>query len=162
GTSALEYDERVLSLEKDGRVAKTVRYYRQVAFQRKVGPQEQQNTLRPPVRRLVVLRHNQVEVPFSPDGPLTWGEMDLIRPDVFTAALTGLLPAAAVKPGDQWQAAAVAVQELTDLEKIDEGGLSCKLEQLTTVAQRRHARVSFTGAVRGLGEDGPNRQRLDG
>jgi hypothetical protein len=162
GTSSIDYDERVLSLEKDGRVGKTVRSYRQITFQRKVGTQDQQNTLRPAVRRLVVLRQNQIEVPFSPDGPLTWNEMDLIRTDVFTPALTGLLPAAAVKPGDQWQAAVVAVQELTDLEKIDEGGIVCKLEPLTVVGQRRQARVTFSGTVRGLGEDGPNRQRLDG
>src|SRR5262249_25142961 len=82
--SVIEYDERVLAHEKDGQVGKTVRFYRKIDFQRKVGTQDQVNTLRPAVRRLVVLRHNQVEVPFSPDGPMTWNEMDLIRTDVFT------------------------------------------------------------------------------
>lgn len=162
GTSAIDYDERILSLEKDGQVGKTVRLYRRIDFQRKVGTQDQQNTLRPQVRRLVVLRHNQVEVPFSPDGPLTWGEMDQIRTDVFTPALTGLLSPNPVKAGDQWTATAAAIQELTDLEKIEEGSVTCKLDQFTTVAQRKQARVSFSGTVRGLGEDGPNRQQLEG
>jgi hypothetical protein len=162
GKSAIEYDERVLSREKDGRVGKTVRLYRRIDFRRNVGDQEQQSTIRPEVRRLVLLRLGQAEVPFSPDGPLTWGEIDLVRTDVFTPALAGLLPAAAVRTGDRWQASAEALQELTDLEKIDEGGLTCTFEGTTTLGNRRHARVGFRGTVRGLGEDGPSRHQLDG
>jgi hypothetical protein len=162
GKSAIEYDERVLARERDGRVGKTVRLYRRIDFERNVGDQPQQSTIRPQVRRLVLLRLGQAEVPFSPDGPLTWQEIDLVRTDVFTPALAGLLPAMAVQPGDRWPASAEAVQELTDLEKVEEGGLSCKLEEVTTLGNRRHARVGFSGTVRGLGEDGPSRHQLDG
>jgi hypothetical protein len=101
-------------------------------------------------------------VPFSPDGPLTWGEIDLVRTDVFTPALTGLLPAGPVRPGDRWNASLDAVQELTDLERIEEGGVSCRLEQTVTLSGRRHARVGFSGAVRGVGEDGRSRHQLEG
>src|SRR5207302_9654634 len=61
--------------------------FRSIEFQRNIGDREQQQTIRPAVRRLVLLRHNNTEVPFSPDGPLTWGEIDLVRTDVFTPAL---------------------------------------------------------------------------
>ncbi len=162
GSSAIEYDERVLSLDRDGRVGKTVRIYRRVDFERKVGDQPQESTIRPEVRRLVLLRLAQAEVPFSPDGPLTWGEIDLVRTDVFTPALTGLLPAGAARPGDRWPASAAAVQELTDLEKVEEGAINCRFEQVALVNNRRHARISFTGTVRGVGEDGPSRHTLDG
>jgi len=84
------------------------------------------------------------------------------RTDVFTPALAGLLPSGPVRVGDTWKAAAGAVQELTDLDKIDDGGLVCKLEQLPVVNGRKHARVSFSGTVRGVGEDGPTRHTLDG
>src|SRR5437763_14656166 len=103
GSSSIEFDERVLA-EKDKRVDKTIRVYGKMDFERKVGLQHQQSSLRPAVRRMVILRHNQFEVPFSPDGPLTWAEIDLVRTDVFTPALAGLLAAEAVKPGDRWQA----------------------------------------------------------
>jgi hypothetical protein len=162
GTSAIEYDERVLSLDKNGTPERTVRFYRRMDFQRKVGDRPQESTIRPAVRRLVILRRPPVEVPFSPDGPLTWGEIDLVRTDVFAPALVGLLPERPVRRGDRWKARALAVQELTDLERIDEGGLECRLEDVTTLAGRRHARVAFAGSVRGLNEDGPNRQQLDG
>ena len=51
---------------------------------------------------------------------------------------------------------------MTDLEKIEEGRVECKLEEITTIEKRRYARVSFAGTVRGVNEDGPNRQQLDG
>ena len=162
GKSAIEYDERVLMQGADNNVPKSVRWYQRMDFERKVGDQLQQNSLRAEVRRLVLLRRNQVEVPFSPAGPLTWGEIDMVRTDVFTPALAGLLPAKAVRPGDSWQAGLPALQELTDLERIDEGSLTCKLEAIVTVSNRRHARIRLTGSVRGLGEDGPTKHQLDG
>jgi hypothetical protein len=161
GNSVLDYKERILTI-KDGEVKTTLRVYKRLEFQRKVGEQAQQSALRSSVHRLVIMRHKQIEVPFSPDGPMTWNELDLIRTDVFTPALTGLLPAQAVRPGDTWNATTTAVQELTDLDKIETGGLTCKLEQLVTVNERRHARISFTGNIRGIGEDGPTSHQLDG
>src|ERR1700730_9298939 len=74
GSSAIEYDESIRGLQTGGGVSKTARIYRRVDFQRKVGDHPQQSTIRPDVRRLVVLRLNQMEVPFSSDGPLTWNE----------------------------------------------------------------------------------------
>jgi hypothetical protein len=162
GDSAIEYDERVLSLGKGSEVVKTARMCRRMDFQRTVGDRPQQTSLRPAVRRLILLRHNNAEVPFSPEGPLTWGEIDLVRTDVFTPALTGLLADRAVRVGDGWTASTAAVQELTDLERIESGKLECKLESFTTINGRRHARVGLSGAVTGTNEDGRNRQQLDG
>jgi hypothetical protein len=162
GTSAVEYEERVLDVEKDGQVRKTARLCRRTDFRRTVGDRPQENSLRPEVRRLILLRNQNKEVPFSPDGPLMWGEIDLVRTDVFTPALMGLLADHPVRPGDRWSATQAAIQELTDLERIDEGSLECRLEQFTTVEKRKHARVSFRGTVRGSNEDGPNRQELEG
>ncbi len=161
GHSAVDYDERVLATDK-GHVHKTVRLVQRLEFQRKIGDEVQQASLRPGVRRLVVLRHGAKEVPFSPDGPLQWSEIELVRTDTFSPALTGLLPPGALRPGERWQASAGAVQELTDLERIDDGQVTCTLEAVVTQAKRRHARVAVQGTVRGLGEDGPARHQLDG
>ncbi|HEY7330968.1 MAG TPA: hypothetical protein VH592_25245 [Gemmataceae bacterium] len=162
GNSAIEYDERILELGQDGQVRKTVRLCRRTDFRRTVGDRPQENSLRPEVRRLVLLRYQNKEVPFSPDGPLMWGEIDLIRTDVFTPALAGMLAAHPVNVGDRWSATQAAIQELTDLERIDEGSLVCRLEQIANIEKRRHARVSFRGTLRGTNEDGPNRQELEG
>src|SRR5581483_10829452 len=111
GTSKVDYDERILARNKLQQVERTIRSYQRLDFARQLGEEEQQSSLRPEARRLVILRHKQYEVPFCPSGPLTWGEIELIRTDVFTPALLGLLPSQAVRPGDTWTAAAEAVQE---------------------------------------------------
>ena len=161
GSSAIDYEERLVAVES-GKVSKTVRGYEKLDFRRTLAGQSQQLALRPGVRRLVILRKGHTEVPFSPDGPLTWGEMDVVRTDVFVPGLSGLFPTKAVLVGDRWSASASSVKELTDLEKIDEGTLECKLERVSDVGKRRLARVTFTGTIRGVGEDGPVRHRLQG
>src|SRR5262249_10590770 len=129
GESAIEYDERVLELTAEGQVRKTLRICRGMDFKRTIGDRPQATSLRPGGRRLVLLPPTHTEGPFAPDGPLTWGEIDLVRTDVFTPALAGLLPDRPVREGDRWTALTTAVQELTDLEKVEEGSLECRLEQ---------------------------------
>src|SRR4051812_9500791 len=68
GKSSIKYDERVLQVRADRQVERTVRYYRQLEFERKVGDDDQHSRLRPEAHRLVILRHNQYEVPFCPHG----------------------------------------------------------------------------------------------
>jgi hypothetical protein len=81
---------------------------------------------------------------------------------VFVPDLLGLLPAKAVAVGDRWTATNAAIEELTDLEKIDAGTLECKLERTSDIGRRRFARVSFSGTIKGVGEDGPVQHRLQG
>ena len=160
GTSAIGYHERVLSIAQ-GRVAKVVRKVQKMDFARKVGDQDQENKLRPEVNLLVIQRLDNVEVPFSPQGPLLLGEIELVRTDVFTPALAGLLPKAPVKKGDDWAADLEAVKELTDLEKITKGGLTCRFEGIDRV-NAHLARVDFKGVINGIGEDGPAQHDLEG
>ena len=109
-----------------------------------------------------MLKKGAHKAPFSPDGPLMWGEIDLLRTDVVVAALGGLLADRGVKPGDSWTASAAAVAELTDLETIEKGELACTLDKVLTSGPRQVAQVSFAGTLTGVNEDGPTRQRLSG
>lgn len=162
GKSFIQYDERILQLDSHGRAERTIRQYRQLEFERTVGQERQHSKLRPEVHRLVILRHNQYEVPFCPSGPLTWGEIELVRTDVFAPALRGLFPTEPVRPGDTWHADMVAVQELTDLDKIERADFKCTFEKVTTLLGRRNAHVQFEGTVEGIGEDGNARHELRG
>ncbi len=162
GESVVEYDERILSRDPAGQITKTLRAYQRLDFQRNVGDQLQKSALRPEVRRLVLLRLKNAEVPFSPDGPLTWGEIDMVRTDVFTPALRGLLKEGDVRVGDEWRASDHAALELTDLEEIKAGKLTCRLQEVAVRNGRRLARIGVAGTVSGVNEDGPNRQQLDG
>jgi hypothetical protein len=158
GKSNIEYDERVLRVNDAGVVDKTLRLFANMEFERKVGTDLQKSTLRPAVYRLVVVRQNNIEAPFSPDGPLKMSEIDLIRTDVFTPALVGMLPKIAVSPGDSWKADESSARELTDLVQIKGGDLTCRFEK----ADSTLAKVSFRGTISGVGENGPTKHELDG
>lgn len=162
GSSTLEYDERLLA-DKGPRIDKSLRAYRKIEFERTIGDLAQHSTVRPEARRMVILRRNQVEVPFSPDSEMTWNELDLIRTDVFTPALQGLLPTAAVRAGQSWDATQATIQELTDLEQITQGDMKCQFKGIETPAgTRQQARIDFRGSVKGIGEDGPTQHDLQG
>src|SRR6266446_3111024 len=53
GKSSLKYDERILRVT-NGKVERTVRYYRQLEFERKINDEEQRSRLRPEAARLVI------------------------------------------------------------------------------------------------------------
>ena len=162
GGSTIDHVEKVLAFDPATQTGRVVRLYRTIDFKRKVNDEALENSLRPGVRRTAVVRSERTKTAFSPDGPLTFAEIDMLRGDVFTPALVGLLPAQPVKPGDTWKAAVAAVRELADLEQITAGSLDCVFQEVVTRAEGRFALVRFKGDIQGVGLDGPNRQRLEG
>ncbi len=162
GRAVIDYDERILPVDGKNADQKSFRQYRTIDFQRMMGDRPQNMSLRSEVKRLVVLKKNRLKVPFSPDGPLTWGEIDLLRTDMFVPALAGLLPNQPVKPGDTWQISDEAVSELTDMEKIERGGLAGKFEQEETINGIKVAHITISGELLGINEDGPTRHKITG
>jgi len=163
GSSTLAYDERPLAPDEP-KTDKLIRAYRGIDIKRTLGDKEQKASIREGVRRLVVLRSEKgKKAPFSPDGPLLWSEIDAVKHDIFTPVLVmGLLPKDEVKPGAKWTASPAAIAELTDLDTIDEGGLAVEFATVVTLNERKLAKLTITGTVRGTNEDGPTRQKLDG
>ena len=162
GSSRVIYEERVLPTDESASL-KTVRSYRDVNFQRTLGTSKQEAGIRQSVRRMVVIKSENRRAPFSPDGPLTWGEIDVVRTDVFIpVAIPGLLPTTEVRKGQSWKASAAAVSELTDMEKVESGDITVEFEGVTEIEKKRCARLKISGIVRGVNEDGPNQQKLEG
>jgi hypothetical protein len=162
GASRVTYDERLFPPDTP-KTLKSVRAYREVQFVRNVGNTKQDADIRPSVRRMVVIKSDGRRAPFSPDGPLTWGEIDVVRTDVFNpAAIPGLLPAGPVKKGQTWKASPETVAELTDMEKVEEGEITVELVGVTEVGGKRLARLQVSGTVKGVNADGPSRQKLEG
>lgn len=155
GTAKLAYDEVLVPRDADGNLV-VVRQYREVNFQRTLNDVPQKAEVRAAVRRMVVLRSEAGQkVPFSPDGPLTLAEIDVVRNDLFSPALvTGLLPKQAAGVGNRWPASAQAVTELTDYSTVEKNELLVELVAFVTLDGRRHAKLTLKGEVRGQGEDG--------
>ena len=163
GSSLLSYDERPLPSD-DPKALSALRVYRDVEFARTVGGKDQRAEVRPAVRRMVVLRSDRgKKAPFSPDGPLTWGEIDVVRTDLFSPALVpGLLPNQPVRPGSRWRVGAEAVGELTDFEQVRAGELTAEFVSVVSLNGKRFAKLTVSGTVTGATDDGPSRQKLDG
>src|SRR5262249_5327825 len=143
--------------------------YREVTFERTLDGNKQDATIRPSVRRMIVLKPTELKdtlprpVPFSPDGPLTVGELDLVRTDMFNPAqVPGLLAPNAVKPGPTWKAYPAAVGEIKNLEKVEEGEITVEFVAVVKLNGKQMARLKVSGTVRGVDEDGPSRQKFEG
>lgn len=162
GGSTIDHIEKVLAFDPATQTGRVARLYRTIDFKRKVNDEALENSLRPGVRRTAIVRSERTKTGFSPDGPLNFAEIDMLRSDVFTPALVGLLPAQPVKPGETWKASVAAVRELTDLEQITGGSLDCTFAEVVTRMDGRHALVRFKGDIFGVGMDGPSKQRLEG
>ena len=166
GTSLVEYDERPLTPAADG-AERVARLYTTVQMSRTLGDKPQSAEVRPAVRRMVVLRGTGSvagkKVPFSPDGPLTLGEIDVVRVELFAPALVGaLLPAGPVSPGAKWKAGEAAVRELTDYETVESSDLQVSFPAVVTLNGKRLAKLTLAGTVAGATEDGPSRQVIRG
>jgi len=163
GESRIDYDERLLpDADPVAQERRTLRMYTASDFRRSVGDRLQEIALRPTVSRMVVSRRPEGRNCFSPDGPLTWGELDMLRTDIFLPGLSGFLPGRAVKPGETWRVTDAALRELTDIERLDKTTVEARYERTVTIGGRSMAHVSFSGSVGGINEDGPTRQKLEG
>lgn len=162
GRSLIDFDETVLSLDSSFKVSKSLRDYRKVELSRILDGQNQETTLRPIVRRLILARQGSKKIPFSLDSHLTWSELDLIRTEVCPCSLEGLFPTRMVGLNESWNTGLDAVRELTDLELLESSTISCRLDSVNLVNNRQTARIVFQGKVSGVNEDGPNQQILDG
>jgi len=162
GKSQIDYSERILRPDPREADHKSLRVYERIDFRKTAGDRTDEMTLRPAIRRLVMMKRGKDKLPFSPDGPLMWGEIEMLRTDFIVPALTGMLSDRAVRPGDTWKASTGAIVELTDMEKVVAGELECKLEKVDSIGTRRVAEVSFDGTVSGVDEDGPVKHKLTG
>ena len=167
GKSILEYDERPLKPLDDGR-ERLVRQYRAVEFARTVADQNQSAEVRANVRRVVVARAPAGpgagrKLPFSPDGPLTQSELDVVRIDLFAPAFVpGLLPTTPVKVGDRWKLAPAALMDLTDYTALGANDVQVEWAATIQLSGARLAKLTFAGKVEGATDDGPGRQAVSG
>lgn len=103
------FAERTLAAA-DGLPARSVRHYSSAAASAVVGGEKSDRAL-PADRALVVtVRSSDGPFGFSPAGPLTRDELDLVTEHFNPQCLAGLLPGKAVNVGDTWAVGPAAAQ----------------------------------------------------
>lgn len=146
GNAQLSYHERRLSsLGRDAADFRGLRTYDQAEFHSQVADRVSETKLRPSFRQIVAEGQTDGIRLYSNFGPLTYEELELLRPPVDSLTALALLPADRVEVGEKWDAPMWALQFLTAVEAVDKGELKCTLES----AADDVAKVTFAGDIKG-------------
>jgi len=142
------YDERVLEFSpgSDGPM-RSIRHYDKAAVQLRLEEDEVQPALRDG-RRLVAVQINGPSVIlFSPQGPLTRDELDLLEMHGTSVSLLGyrLLPDEPVAIGDSWKHSAELMAALLDLDAVSQTDVASVLRE----ASDGMAEIEMSGRVEG-------------
>jgi hypothetical protein len=141
-----EFPERVLAVGNKGLVEKSARVYETATAAITVARDAEKKSLRKERQLVVVERTNGQPLSYSPAGPLTRGELELVGDHFDTLYVTGLLPGKDVAVGDTWKIDNAVAQALCHFDGLTDQGLTCKLEEV----KEQVARVSVTGAANGI------------
>jgi hypothetical protein len=145
-TRNLAYFERTLLVPAaaEGR-CHTVRYYDKATADMKHGEENLKPTLRPE-RSLIAA---SVSVPeallYSPRGPLTWQELELLEVLGNTALLDQLLPEAPVATNAPWKPSEKLLRALLGWDNITKSDVQIVLKEVATSV----ARLELSGRVEG-------------
>jgi hypothetical protein len=140
-----QFPERVLAAGKNGLAERTARVYDSAAVEITVGGNRSERRLRKERSLIAAQRINDTGLSYSPSGPLTREEIEVL--DHFdTLSLTGLLAGKAVAVGETWKPNNAVTQALCHFEGLTEQDVSCKLESV----KDNIAHVKVTGTAQGI------------
>jgi hypothetical protein len=95
---------------------------------------------------------------YSPQGPLTALELELVRAPGDSLSLLGLLPPKPVAIGEKWSSPSWVGQMLTDTEAASKADLNCTLVSV----EDGQAKVAFEGTVEGATAGSSGKVELHG
>jgi hypothetical protein len=141
-----EFPERVLVVSDTGLVEKSARLYEAATAAITVARDAETKSLRKERRLFVSQRPKDQPFAYSPSGPLTRAELDLVGDHFDTLCLTGLLPGKEVAVGATWKVSHSVAQALCHFDGLTDQDLTCKLEEVKDGV----ARVSVVGPANGI------------
>lgn len=146
GNATLRFHERRLAgIGREATDFRSLRVYDQAEFHSQVAERSSNIRLRPDLQQIVAEGQQEGLRLYSPHGPLTYEELELIRPPVDSLTAVALLPAEKVEVGDEWETPRWAWQFLTAIEAVEKSELKCKLDSVKGGV----AKVAFSGEITG-------------
>ena len=122
--------ERILEIKDKGLPEKAARQYTLAKSLITVDGNSSLHALSEDRRLIVAQRHNDERLCYSPAGPLTGDELELIGEHFDTLALTGLLPQSDVRTGDTWKLSNETVQSLCQFGALISNELTARLDEV--------------------------------
>jgi hypothetical protein len=121
--------ERVLKADA-GVARKSARFYEKASCAAEIGGEKTSRGLRDDFRLVVAQRHDDSLLCYSPAGPLTRPELEVISEHFDTLSLTGLLPEKEVAVGDSWKISNATAQALCLFEGLVSQDLTGRLKEV--------------------------------
>jgi hypothetical protein len=153
--SRFDFTERALPGDRPLRM---VRRVNQAAVAINTAERPRAGALRPEVSILIAERRDGLVHAYSPGGPLTRHELDLVQAPGDPLTWAGLLPEKAVAVGETWEIGRDAARALSDYDALASNTLRAKLEALDEAT----AGIRLAGQVRGAARGGEGTVTLDG
>jgi len=169
-TAAFDYEERYRrhpasqsahasgAANGPGYVTMLERYYHAAKSTSELNRRAQTTSLRESVRSTIVRRELLPEVVYSVDDYFERDELELLRTPVSSVALDELLPAKAVRAGDEYSPSADVMMSVLNLSAVQSTDVVAKVVSITP----SEARVQFRGDVQGSVDGVPTTVRVAG
>ncbi len=147
-----DFGERVIKLDDKGQARRAVRRVVQAASAINGEIRAAGAVLRPEVALLVAEPRDKGVVVFSPGGPLTRSELEVVQGAGDPLLLSRLLPGKAVAKGEHWRVSDDAARCLSGYDALAVNSLQATLETVNADT----AKIRLSGEVRGavLGGEG--------
>src|SRR5205085_5013525 len=149
----LHYIERVLSQAKSWTDVRLLRSYQSAEAKIHLHESDLTTELRTDRRVIAVQSSAKDVVQFSPSGPLTREELDLIEAPASGLALEALLPSGATKISGQWPLTETVVARLLGLEAVSQQDVTCTLDSVKDNVAIVSLAGKVAGAVGGVSSD---------
>lgn len=147
--AVFEYSERHLAgLGPKAQGLRSIRMISEAGAVIEIGNESSSLRLRDGRRLLIAQGQKQGMTYYSPDGPMTFNELELLTHPGDSLAIWGLLPEKTVEIGDTWDCENWVAQVLADVNAVFKNELACKLESVDDGI----AKISFGGAVAGASD----------
>jgi hypothetical protein len=153
-----EFAERVLAASAEGRAERVARWVFQASSALNGEIRTRATAIRPEVALLVAERRGETVVVFSPAGPLTRSELEVVEAVGDPLALAGLLPVQPVKVGDHWRVGGDAARGLSGYDALAVNALEASVESLDAA----EAVLRLKGEIRGAALGGTGTIACDG
>ncbi|HEY2415699.1 MAG TPA: hypothetical protein VGI40_25900 [Pirellulaceae bacterium] len=146
-TGELYYFERLLPAAKKGGPTRILRDYQSAHAKIRLHESDISNELRPERKLVGIQLDGDKSTFFSPNGPLTREELELVSVPGGGIVPDSLLPERAVKIGDKWPLSDATVARLLDLDSVSQHDVACSLDSVKD--KENVAVISLAGKVAG-------------
>jgi hypothetical protein len=149
----LLYTERILEFDAEESKRQDARYYQTAEAAIQVGETNHQNLLRDSLRLVVVDAGSEQTNLFSPLGPLTREELELVNIQGNSALLYRLLPNRKARVGETWHHENPVIAQLLGLDVVHTNGIESTLRKVGNGVAVIDIKGAVSGAVSGVSSD---------